>query len=107
MTSSQISPNFFRVCSISRHVIPVRIERQIFRPESVMVTADSGSELKKCPILSVLPGMTGGNGTPLFSRPIPDTDEYMKETENQRDREKGFQTFRVAFRPSVFTVSES
>jgi len=24
---------------------------------------DSGSELKKCPIFSILPGMTGGGGT--------------------------------------------
>ncbi|MDM8549065.1 hypothetical protein QUF72_03260 [Desulfobacterales bacterium HSG2] len=30
------------------------------RRESFVTAVDSGSELKKCPIFSVLPGMTGG-----------------------------------------------
>ncbi|MDM8552378.1 hypothetical protein QUF72_19995 [Desulfobacterales bacterium HSG2] len=41
----------------------VALVRTSFRPGSfVTVEVDSGSELKKCPIFSILPGMTGGGG---------------------------------------------
>ncbi|MDM8552627.1 hypothetical protein QUF72_21265 [Desulfobacterales bacterium HSG2] len=41
----------------AHHVIPIKLKGGYF-PSSAAV--DSGSELKKCPIFSVLPGMTGG-----------------------------------------------
>ncbi|MDM8552714.1 hypothetical protein QUF72_21715 [Desulfobacterales bacterium HSG2] len=44
---------------VSHHVIPVKLKGDHF---STSAAVDSGSKLKKCPIFSVLPGMTGEVG---------------------------------------------